>query len=100
MSQIDKGDFASGLQYKNKIPCSTSDLDNYETRIRREHHKLMGTSPDVAIEKFLNESATLEHYGMEMHYSMNGNRLKMIVGVGPECILVLSPQYEVFERYV
>lgn len=95
---MDKGDFASGFQYRHKIPCSTSEMDNYDTRIRREHHKLMGMSPDIAIEKFLNEVATLEHYGVEMYHVINSNRMKLIAGVGPTCIHVLSPQLDVFER--
>lgn len=74
-------------------------MENYDTRIRREHHKLVGTPPELAIEKFLNESSTLEHYGMEMHHIINTNRVKLIAGIGPDCILILSPQYEVFERW-
>ena len=74
-------------------------MDNYDTRIRREHHKLVGTPPEIAIERFLNESSSLEHYGVELHYVTSGSRSKLIVGVGPEFILIMSPQMEVFDRY-
>ena len=100
IAQVDKGDFYSGYQYRHKIPCSTSEMDNYESRVRREHHRLVGMSPELAVERFLNEAATLEHYGMEMHHVVNSNRVKLIAGIGPECMLILSPQYEVIERYV
>lgn len=98
IAQIDKGDYHLNFKYSHKIPCSCSDMDNYETRIRREHHKLNGTPGEMAIENFLNEAASLEHYGVEMQEVMTGNRTKLVVGVGPEYILIMSPQMEVFDR--
>ncbi len=52
----------------------------------------------MAIENFLNEASSLEHYGIEMHEVVSGNRSKLVVGVGPEYILIMSPQMEVFDR--
>lgn len=98
MAQIDKGDYHSNFQYRHKVPCSSSEMENYETRVRREHYKLISTPPEVAVEKFLNEAATLEHYGMEMYHVIDSSRDKMIVAVGPECILVLSSQMDVLQR--
>ena len=98
IAQIDKGDFHLNFKYSHKIPCSSSEMDNYDTRIRREHHKLNGTPAEVAIETFLSEASGLEHYGVEMHEVITGNRTKLTVGVGPEYILIMSPQMEVFDR--
>ncbi len=98
IAQIDKGDFHLNFKYSHKVPCSSSEIDHYDTRIRREHHKLAGTPSEMAIEKFLNEASNLEHYGVEMHEVVSGNHTKMIVGVGPEYILIMSPQMEVFDR--
>lgn len=100
IAQVDKGDHHLNFQYRHKIPCCSSDMDNYDTRIRREHSKLIGTPPELAVERFLSEAATLEHYGVEFYPAMDANRTKMFVGVGPECMVIVSPQMEILQRSV
>ena len=101
IAQIDKGDYHPAFEYRHKVPCDTVDADTFQTRVRREHHLLMGTPTEVAVEKFLNEASSLEHYGVEQFHTLNSKGKHVIVGVGPECIYVYNgPQMEIQKRFV
>ena len=77
------------------------DNETFVTRVRREHHLLMGTPSEIAVEKFLNEAAVLDHYGVEMYHTLSSKGGKrIIVGVGPECIYVYNGSHlEVQKRW-
>ena len=86
------------FKYRHKVPCSSAEMDNYDMRIQREHHKLVGMPVEVAVEKFLSEAASLEHYGVEMYPAINGKGSKVVFGVGPEYIFIYSQQLDVLHR--
>lgn len=98
IAQVDMGDYHQMFQYRHKVPCSSAEMDNYDSRIKREHHKLIGTPVEVAVEKFLSEAASLEHYGVEMYPAINGKGAKVVFGVGPEYIFIYSQQLDVLHR--
>ena len=85
------------MQYHQKV-TSQMDNDDLDARIRREHQKLAGVSVDVAIEKFLNEAASLEHYGMEMYPAVDEFHSHKFIGVGPESIAIYSSGMELKKR--
>ncbi len=99
MAQIENGDFATSTKYKYKIMCQ-SDNDNMDARIKREHHKLAGTSFDVAIEKFLEEASLLELYGVEVYHVLDSHHSPKVIGVGPESVHVHSVSMEPLKRCV
>ncbi len=97
MAQIEGGDFATSSKYKHKI-MSQADNDGMEARIKREHQKIAGTSFDVAIEKFLEESSLLELYGVELYHVLDSRHLPKIIGVGPESVHIHSVSMEPLKR--
>lgn len=99
MAQIDKGDYRVGIQYNHKVLCQ-GDNDNMDGRIRREHQKLAGTSNEIATEKFLEEAATLELYGVELYHVVDSHRVPKIIGVGPEHVQIYSASMELEKRFV
>lgn len=81
------------------MPCESVDLETFVTRVKREHHHLMGTPVEIAVESFLNLAATLDQYGVEMFHTMNTKGKHVMVGIGPETINIYSgPQMEVQKR--
>ena len=99
MAQIDKGDYRVGIQYNHKVLCQ-ADNDNMDGRIRREHQKLAGTSNEIATEKFLEDAATLDLYGVELYHVLDGHRVPKIIGVGPENVQIYSSSMELEKRCV
>ena len=98
IAQIDRGDYKQGTQYHQKIFCPTEN-DNMDARIQSEHTKLIGTSTEIAIEKFLVEAASLELYGVELFPVEDGSdRLQKVIGVGPDSIHLYSPTMQLLKR--
>lgn len=89
MAQVDHGDYKTNMQYIQKVAIQ-GPSDNLEARTRREHQKLVGVSGEIAIEKFLNEVATLQLYGVELYHTCNGGQSHKYIGVGPESITIYS----------
>ena len=75
-----------------------ADNDNMEARVRREHQKLSGMLAEIAIEKFLEEVASLPDYGVEFYRVVDGHRLPKIIGVGPENVQLFSSSLEPLRR--
>ena len=99
ISQIEKGDYRVGTEYNHKI-LSQVDNENLEARIRREHQKIAGTSSEVAIEKFLEEAAQLDLYGVELYHVLDSHRNRKVIGVGPECVQIFSGHMDPLKRSV
>ena len=97
IAQIEKGDYRVGFQYQHKVMCQ-ADSDNMDARIRREHQKIAGTSVEMATEKFLEEVAMLELYGVELYHVLNNHRVPQVIGVGPENVQVYSRSMELQKR--
>ena len=97
IAQIDKGDYRVGTEYNHKISCQ-ADNENLEAKIRREHQKIAGTSSEVAIEKFLEDAAQLDLYGVELYYVLDTRRSRKVIGVGPECVQIFSGHMEPLKR--
>ncbi len=97
ISQIDKGDYRVGLEYHHKV-LSQQDNETLEVKTRREHQKIVGTSGEVAIEKFLEETAQIDLYGVEIYHVIDAHRTRKVIGVGPECVQIFSSHMEPLKR--
>ena len=97
IAQIEKGDYRIGTEYSHKV-LSQSDNETLDAKIRREHQKIAGTSSEVAIEKFLEEAALLDLYGVELYAVLDSHKVRKVVAVGPECVQIHSSNMEPLKR--
>lgn len=97
IAQIEKGDYRIGTEYHQKVVCQSSN-ENLDAKIRREHQKIVGTSSEVAIEKFLEEVAMLDLYGVELFHVVDRHRVRKVIGVGPDCVQIFSLNMEPLKR--
>lgn len=86
-----------GTEYSQKVTCQSSN-ENLDAKIRREHQKIAGTSSEVAIEKFLEEVALLDLYGVELFHVVDRHRNRRVIGVGPDCVQTFSSSMEPLKR--
>lgn len=97
IAQIEKGDYRVGTEYSHKV-LSKANNESLEAKIRREHQKIAGTLAEVAIEMFLEEVSTLETYGVELFHITDRHRARKVIGVGPDCVQMLSSNMEQLNR--
>lgn len=60
----------------------------------------MGTSSEVAIEKFLEDTAQLDLYGVELYHVLDSHRNRKVIGVGPECVQIFNSHMDPLKRSV
>lgn len=98
IAQIEKGDYRVGTEYSHKVK-SKANNDSLEAKVRREHQKIARTSTEVAIEMFLEEVSTLETYGVELFHIVDRDRVRKVIGVGPDCVQLFSSNMEPLNRF-
>jgi len=86
-----------GIDYHHKV-MSQQDNESLEVKTRREHQKIVGTSAEVAIEKFLEEAGQIDLYGVEVYHVVDDHRRRKVIGVGPECVQIFSNHMEPQKR--
>lgn len=103
MAQAEHGNQANTeqqiLSYQNLIQGIVSSSDDFLTNLAYEHANYRGMCRISAEYKVIQEVSALPGYGMEYHEAKNEANEDLVVGVGPEGVVIYDSNMTEFSRF-
>ncbi|MBN3279932.1 MYLIA ligase, partial [Polyodon spathula] len=99
VAQAEFGDYNQNTAvYIYKEICGKDPSPRVQNSIIAKHKALEGMSQSSVEYQVLQSVSTLENYGVEWHWSRDGEGRKQVIGVGPDGISVCNEDFSLINR--